>query len=111
MEEDKPITRRLYVYRPGGLVEVTPEVLEKQQSDAINYFTSDEIPPTQSPISGEYFTSRKKLRDHYKLNGKIEVGNEYLGNYSPDKIHAREMEELRRADSKEMAAMMRDLLA
>jgi hypothetical protein len=31
-----------------------------------------------SPVSGERFTSKSQLRQHYKANGVVEVGNEKL---------------------------------
>lgn len=46
---------------------------------------SDEMPPTRSPISGKYYTSKTALRAEYKAHGAEEVGTAYDNGYAPEK--------------------------
>lgn len=68
------------------------EVIEEVSSNAISRFTSDEMPPTRSPISGKYYTSKSRLRAEYKAHGAIEIGNEYQNGYDPGKEYFKQKE-------------------
>lgn len=45
-----------------------------------------------SPISGEMFTSKSGLRQHYKTNGVIEVGNDKMTQRDNDDRPSHEIE-------------------
>ena len=61
-----------YVYRSGGLVEIT-----REKPDAGVSFISD-IQPYQSMIDGHVVTSRSEHRAHLRENNCIEIGNEKM---------------------------------
>ena len=61
-----------YVYRSGGLVEIT-----REKPDAGVSFISD-IQPYQSMIDGHMVTSRSEHRAHLRENNCIEIGNEKM---------------------------------
>ena len=61
-----------YVYRSGGLVEIT-----REKPDAGVSFISD-IQPYQSMIDGHRVTSRSEHRAHLRENNCIEIGNEKM---------------------------------
>ena len=61
-----------YVYRSGGLVEIT-----REKPDAGVSFISD-IQPYQSMIDGHMVTSRSEHRAHLRENNCIEIGNESM---------------------------------
>ena len=48
-------------------------------------FTSDEMPPTKHPITGEYFTSKKAFRQVTRSHNYEEVGTAYDNGYQPEK--------------------------
>lgn len=50
---------------------------------AKNHFTSDDMEPTRSPISGRYYTSKSALRAEYRAHGAEEVGTAYENGYDP----------------------------
>lgn len=52
-------------------------------SKALDNFTSDVIDPTESMINGKHYSSKSRLRRHYKDHGKREVGNDYLNATEP----------------------------
>lgn len=52
---------------------------------AMDGFTTDDMPPTRSPVNGEYFTSKSKLREQYVANGFREIGDAYDRGYNPEK--------------------------
>lgn len=55
---------------------------------------NDEMPPTRSPITGKYYTSKSALRAEYKAYGATEVGTAYDNGYSPEKEQERKENEL-----------------
>ena len=61
-----------YVYRSGGLVEIT-----REKPDAGVSFISD-IQPYQSMIDGHMVASRSEHRAHLRENNCIEIGNEKM---------------------------------
>lgn len=62
-------------------IEGRPQTIQERK--ALNDFTSDTIDPTQSMINRKHYTSKTKLRRHYKDHGKREVGNDYLNATEP----------------------------
>lgn len=61
-----------YIYRSGGLVEIT-----REKPNAGVSFISD-IQPYQSMIDGHMVTSRSEHRAHLRENNCIEIGNEKM---------------------------------
>lgn len=55
----------------------------QREGKAIDLFSSDEMPPTKHPITGEYFTSRQRFRAVTKAHGYEEVGTEYESGRAP----------------------------
>lgn len=51
---------------------------------AKNTFTSDEMPPTKHPLTGEYYTSQAKFREVTRAHGYEEVGDSYERGYDPE---------------------------
>lgn len=56
---------------------------ESEPRAALYDFTSDEMPPTRHPVTGEYFTSKKRFRAVTKARGYEEVGTAYDNGYDP----------------------------
>lgn len=74
---------------------------------AKNAFTSDEMPPTKHPLTGEYCTSREKFRDITRAHGYEEIGDAYERGYDPEKESTERAE--RAAEARDRA-VCRDML-
>lgn len=46
---------------------------------------TDEMPPTRSPITGKYYTSKTALRAEYRAYGAEEVGTAYDNGYASER--------------------------
>ena len=57
------------------------------------YIINDEMPPTRSPVSGKYYTSKTKLRAEYKAHGVEEIGTAYEHGWDPQKEREKELTE------------------
>ena len=57
---------------------------QKSSSWARDNYPQDEMPPTRSPITGRYYTSKSALRAEYKAHGAEEVGTAYENGYAPE---------------------------
>ena len=66
----------------------------QQGVKASDLFTTDEMPPTKSPITGKYYTSKSQLRAEYKSRVYVEIGNEYDNGYTPERETERGMKQL-----------------
>ena len=53
-------------------------------------YPQDEMPPTRSPLTGKYYTSKAALRAEYKSHGAEEVGTAYENGYEPEQKRQRE---------------------
>lgn len=61
-----------------------------KNSWARDNYPQDEMPPTRSPLTGKYYTSKAALRAEYRSHGAEEVGTAYDNGYDPDKKRSRE---------------------
>jgi hypothetical protein len=50
---------------------------------AIDLFSSDEMPPTRHPVTGEMYTSKSRFRARTKELGYEEVGTAYANGWEP----------------------------
>lgn len=57
---------------------------------------NDEMPPTRSPITGKFYTSKAALRAEYKAYGATEIGTAYDNGYSPEREQERREADLAR---------------
>ena len=78
----------------------------QQGIKAADLFTSDEVPPTKSPISGKMYTSKSQLRAEYKAKGYEEIGNEYDNGYTPESEKTTSQKELAKNLQREIAEKM-----
>lgn len=66
--------KRRFVQMPDGeLVEVSPNYVAEPRAD---YHVLDDINPYRSMIDGKEITSRSHHREHLRMHGCIEVGND-----------------------------------
>ena len=70
------------------------DIFEDKELSSLSTFSSDEIPPTRSPIDGTYFTSKRKLRAQYKAHGAVEFGTAFENGYDPQKSRDRKFGDL-----------------
>jgi hypothetical protein len=54
-----------------------------KNSWARDNYPQDEMPPTRSPLTGKYYTSKAALRAEYRSHGAEEVGTAYENGYDP----------------------------
>lgn len=74
---------------------------------AKNFQITDEMEPTKSPINSKlYFTSKSKLRQHYRERGFEEVGTAYENGHNPEKYHQDKSQEV----TKKIKEQMRERL-
>lgn len=64
--------RKTYVFREGRWVDVADMAIAAPAGPYI----MDDIAPYQSMATGEVISSRSRHREHLKVHGLIEVGNE-----------------------------------
>lgn len=64
---------------------------ERRLANISHGYIPDEMPPTESPIDGTVFTSKKALRTQYKQHGYEEVGTAYENGYEPEKEAEKDM--------------------
>lgn len=67
------MTRRRYVQINGELVEVTPDYIPEPRAD---HHIMPDIKPYRSMIDGRIIGSRSTHREHLRMHGCVEVGNE-----------------------------------
>ena len=67
--------RRRWIQIDGELVEVTPDYQPEPRAD---HHVMADIAPYQSVITGETIGGRRQHREHLKMHGCIEVGNEKM---------------------------------
>lgn len=64
---------------------------------ALHKFSSDEMPPTKHPVTGEWYTSKARFRAVTKAHGYEEVGTAYDNGFDPSaRLRAEEREGDRR---------------
>lgn len=71
-------------------------------ADSLHSFSTDEMPPTKHPATGEMLTSKARFREITKAHGYEEVGTAYDNGFTPES----RME----GESKERAAKRREEL-
>lgn len=67
------MTRRRFVQINGELIEVGPDYLPEPRSD---HHIIPDIKPYRSQIDGTMITSRSHHREHLRMHGCVEVGND-----------------------------------
>lgn len=68
--------RRRYVQIDGELVDVTSDYTPRPRADGL--LIIPDIQPYQSVITGETIAGRRQHREHLKMHGCIELGNEKM---------------------------------
>jgi len=83
MKPRKPV-RGVFVMRNGKCVPIEEAHAAKPEADA-PFVINDDIPPTESLATGEgkIFTSKRRLRQHYRDNGMIETGTAKMPKKGP----------------------------
>lgn len=85
--EEKDATRGLFVFDTVKQ-KLVPVTRYKKAPIELPSVITDEIPPTLSHATkeGRVFTSKAKLRQHYRENGCIEVGKWTPSKYKPVEV-------------------------
>lgn len=68
--------RKSYRWCDGKFIELSPASVAGESSPTV---ISDEMPPTQHPCNGRFYTSKTKFREETKARGCEEVGNDWNG--------------------------------
>lgn len=76
------MTRALYKYcEVQQKVVPIDQVMVRVPANVAHGYIPDEMAPTKHPTTGQYYTSKAKLRQSYKDLGLIEIGTAYENGY------------------------------